>query len=403
MVNAVARLWRPALTIAWVIAVALLTLMPDWQQAARPAQMTWSCLLCGSRGSSDALLNVFLFVPLGLVIDAKRRPVFVAFFAGLTFSIVIESAQLLSPGRHSSVADLLWNSAGAAAGALLLMQGRLWLAGAPSKTFRFAVSGGLAVFFVGAGWLLSPDYTEDDYWGQWTPDLGSMPQYDGTVLTAELNGEPLWSRRLELDRPHRALFLRDWSLTGRIVIGSPPTAVSPILSIYDGHQREILLLGAHRDALVLRPRTLGRRFRFDGPDLRIPGAFATLAAGDTVAIAATFDGGVTCLRLGAVERCGLGVTPGRLWGLLLYLEGPTEGVRQIMDFMWMATLFGLLGLCARTSREALVGGGVAFVGVAIAVVVTPLLAPPSSELIACLLGLFLAQVPAMARRTGSAP
>jgi glycopeptide antibiotics resistance protein len=60
--------------------------------------------------------NVFLFAPFGAVLFLRGLPRKEAVFAGVVFSIGIEVAQLLVPGRTTSVDDVLLNALGAVLG-----------------------------------------------------------------------------------------------------------------------------------------------------------------------------------------------------------------------------------------------------------------------------------------------
>jgi glycopeptide antibiotics resistance protein len=60
--------------------------------------------------------NVFLFAPLGVVLFLRGLRLNEAFFAGVVCSIGIEVAQLLVPGRTTSVDDVLLNALGAVLG-----------------------------------------------------------------------------------------------------------------------------------------------------------------------------------------------------------------------------------------------------------------------------------------------
>jgi glycopeptide antibiotics resistance protein len=64
----------------------------------------------------NAIGNVLLFVPLGVVLSLRRWGGTSAVLAGLALSASIEIAQLLIPGRTTSTADVIWNTLGAAAG-----------------------------------------------------------------------------------------------------------------------------------------------------------------------------------------------------------------------------------------------------------------------------------------------
>lgn len=192
--------------------------------------------------------------------------------------------------------------------------------------------------------------------------------------------------------PHRDLVLGDWQLEGEIVVRAPPEGVSPILSVYYGNQQESLLLGAHDQALIFRPCLLARRLRLDAPDIRVIDAFQAYSPGDTVTIAAAVSGEGVCLRLGPTERCGVGITPGRTWDLLLYLEGPPENVRLLIDLLWMAMFFALIGLAARTRAEVSWGGSIGGAGLAASVALTPLIAVTAPQLVASVLGLLSGRV-----------
>lgn len=377
--------WRLLVGALWLAGVAALTLRGGEVDAEWLAEMPRLCAICGSRGTADAILNVVLFLPLGLVLGGRRRAAVTALMIGAAIAVGIELAQTALPGRHPSLADVALNATGAALGTFVhsLVAGRI--SGGVQVGGRLW-GGVVGASFVIGGILMTPWPTDDDYWGQWMPDLGSMPQYRGSVLQAELNGRPLPSRRIPEEDPHRELLADDWKLSGHIVTGPDPAGVSPILSIYDGHQREVLLVGAHRDALVFRERTLGGALRFDSPDVRVPGAFAPFDPGDSTTIGASRSAGTTCLRLGTTEECGVGITPGRTWGLLLYVEGPREGFREIVDLLWLCGLFLPIGFFARRAGDLVAGVLLGLGGLVLAVAVTPLVVGPWYELAACLVG-----------------
>jgi hypothetical protein len=108
-----------SLSTIWLLAVALSTLTPGSSDAAlrQPAE-TW-CLFCGDLGSSNAVLNVVLFVPLGLLMAWAGRDWRVAIALGAVASVGIELAQISLPARHPAPADVLWNVTGSLLGALV--------------------------------------------------------------------------------------------------------------------------------------------------------------------------------------------------------------------------------------------------------------------------------------------
>ena len=381
------RLWRPIVFLAWIGLVASITLRPGRRSWLGFDQLTEWCLICGTRGSADAVLNVVMFAPLGFLIASRGRGVGAAFLCGLVGSVLIEGSQLFLAGRHAGLSDLLWNSSGALVGALLWQAAQRRIV-SPRPRAVVGAAGFVAVSLLVGGVLLTPRQTGADYWGQWTPALGYMPQYSGRILDASLSGRPFPSYRLPAEPPHRRLLEDGWELRGSVVVGEAPRAVSPILSIYDRNRQEIVLLGAHRQDLVYRERTLGKAMRFDSPDVRILDGLVDVQPGDTMLIAARREGEL-CLQINDLHECGAGVTPGRTWGLLLYLEGPPESFRRTLDLLWLMVLFSPIGFWAVGRRGWAWGLAIGFGGGALAVAVTPLVLPGIVEPLAGLLGVVL--------------
>lgn len=70
----------------------------------------------------EVLANLAMFVPFGVLAMTAYRwmRVWSTTLAGLATSALIEGVQLLMPSRYSTVSDLIANTAGAFAGALLV-------------------------------------------------------------------------------------------------------------------------------------------------------------------------------------------------------------------------------------------------------------------------------------------
>jgi len=336
------------------------------------------CLFCGSRGSADAILNVVFFLPLGFLLR-PRLPMAAVVVVGCALSGTVEVLQGLIPGRYPTLGDVVWNGAGCLIGAL----GCDWLRGPlRGEDPRPKLSAAVAIFMpllylFGAGLLLRPLPTDALYYGQWTADLDFMPVYEGRALQIRTHrggvpdGPMEESGDLRFDEP--------WFLEAQLTKGPPPRGPAPIASIYDGEKREIALLAAHDEDLVWREWTLASVMRFDSPDRRFLDGLAPYAIGDTIRIAARGDAVTRCLVVEGREDCDGGLTPGRTWGLLLYLEGTSEGRRTGLDIAWMATLAILIGVLGGGARRTVALGLVAAVGVLAAVAVTRLGAPPAPE------------------------
>ena len=363
--------------LLWALVVGRITLTPAGPPGGVDDLVIQLCVLCGSRGTGDAILNMVLFIPLGLVL-AVHWPAFVALAAGLLLSTGIEIAQLSIDGRYSNIGDILWNGSGAGLGAVAVRNLRVWLTLGPDHWRARLLAGGLPVLYLAlAAVLVQPTGTDATYFGQWTPDLAYMPQYEGELLEASLNGHVLPRGPYPDTLDPRTWLHGDWTVRALVIKGPERQAVSPILSIYDGDRQEILLVGAHNSDLVLRERTIGDVLRMDRPDLRWHGVFANVDPGGAMVIEATRRGRDRCLRLDASLRCGIGFTPGDTWGLLMFLEGASRKERSILSFLWMGTLFFLVGLVGGSSRGVLVTTG-AMVAMLLSVVAMSRLMPPSA-------------------------
>src|SRR5690606_31700674 len=84
------------------------------------------CLLCRPRAVADAVLNVAMFVPVGMLLATVLRPLPTVAVA-LALTSAIELLQLLVPGRDPSPGDILFNTLGAAVGLAILRVGHGWL------------------------------------------------------------------------------------------------------------------------------------------------------------------------------------------------------------------------------------------------------------------------------------
>lgn len=367
---------RRGLLLGWAVLVTLVALVPGAEGSLRTSD-PFLCLFCGSRGTADAILNVVFFMPLGFLLSPGLSLVAVA-AVGFALSGSIELAQEVLPGRYPTLGDLVWNGAGASLGAVVspLLRSEL----EPGRTSPVSAWVAVALpllYLAGSASLLRPVPSDARYFGQWTADLDFMPVYEGEALEIETQWGPLPDGPLAEDGDPR--MEGPWFVRARIVKGPPPYGPAPIASIYDSEKREIVLLGAHEEDLVWRERTLAAALRFDVPDRRILGGLASYALGDTIQIEARGAAGERCLVVGEQEDCGGGVTPGRSWGHLLFLEGPSEEKRRGLDVAWMATLTVLIGILGGSPGRTALLGGLTALGISMVVAGTRLLPPTPAE------------------------
>ncbi len=322
--------------------ILALTLQPASAAVDTREVLTTTCIICGSRGTADAILNVFLFAPFGAaLVLAGWRVGWVVLTAAL-LSTGIEATQLGLVGRYASVGDVIWNTTGAALAALLAARAgsiRAWVV-----THRRAAGAALValpVVVVGAtAWLLLPAPQEGTYYGQWTADLGpSLGVYRGRIFQATIGDQPAPSRRLRDSAASRRAILAGEPIRLRFVAGAPPARLAPIFSIYDGRHHEVLLLGAEGDDMVLRIRRKAEALRLDEPTLRWRGALAGIAPGDTITAALRRSGPWGfCLKVTrpgpSADGCAE-VGAWRGWALLADPSDAPPWMRSAADVVWV--------------------------------------------------------------------
>ncbi|HEY3114084.1 MAG TPA: VanZ family protein [Gemmatimonadaceae bacterium] len=141
--------WTTArvLTItAVVIALLIITLVPS---ASGPSPPFSFAVGVGPRWLADAILNLVLFVPLGLALAWNSESPFPAVVCGLLLSIAVEIAQIKVPGRDPALSDIIFNTLGVTVGAFIGRGHRLWLAPNVAQSRTLTV---LSVVTV--GWVL---------------------------------------------------------------------------------------------------------------------------------------------------------------------------------------------------------------------------------------------------------
>jgi hypothetical protein len=327
------------------IAIALLTLQPHPDDAAQIVDLSLSCLFCGEYGGQDVVLNVLLFVPLGIGLGLWQIPLRRAIAAVALTTLFVETMQLaFLAGRDASLSDLVTNTVG---GIIGIAAGRSWrslLLPAPTRAWRLASVAGLAWLFVlsATGVLLQIRLPDTVYFGQWAPELGQFAKFPGTVVSATLNGVPLPAARLT-DSPRVRAMLESDSVTLIVnaVAGARTEKIAPIVSIFDEHQQEILVLGQWGNDLVFRIRSRASGLLLREPALALRGVFAGTPA-DTLTLRASLEHGRLWLRamhkgagprLRASER-----SPG--WGWALLIPGNLAFGREtrLLTAVWLGGL-----------------------------------------------------------------
>ncbi len=334
---------RLALT-GYLLLLAFLTLWPSDPGAVVEPGL---CLLCGDRGLADAILNVLLFLPLGLALS--RRGWLLAIVAGLAVSAGIEALQLVIPGRYSTPSDVLFNTLGAAAGAGLGQIARYWVHPSSYLGDRLAT---VAAILVAAtlpltAWLSEQELPEPPYFVEWETSRPGVVPYPGTVLMGAVQPLSLTpgpsARGVAVKR-----LLEEGSLMGVFVAaGAPPEQLAPLLALYDAGGGLVALLGVDGTDLVYRERTRASRLRLDNPDRRATNALDSVAAGDTLQLATAESRGKRCFLVRKEMTCGYGIAGNRGWRFLYALNGARPEVHTAVSALWLLLLLVPVGYWAR--------------------------------------------------------
>jgi hypothetical protein len=146
---------HPAIVGAIALAILAVTLLPYRNGALSPFSF---CFTCDFRWLADAVLNIGLFLPLGMALARRGRSWWIATLAGAVFSTAIELLQMVVPGRDPSLRDIVANTLGAALGAVLVYRPRVWLVPTPRQAWWLLVAAAafVAGVVISTGVLLSP-------------------------------------------------------------------------------------------------------------------------------------------------------------------------------------------------------------------------------------------------------
>jgi hypothetical protein len=323
--------------------IALATLVPSAPRGSTPAL----CLLCGDAGLVDVLLNVLLFVPLGVGLALIGvRPWRTAGISA-ALSLVIECLQItIIVGRDASVGDLLMNSIGGVLGYALVDTAELW--GRPSRRAarNLAVAWTLVWLVVQliAGLALAPSMTVTQFYGQINRSITTP--FPGDVLAASAGGVVIPNHRLADSRPLRDMLARRATPIEVTVIPHGRTSrPAPIVRIADADGNEILaVLQSKLDVMfVLRTRTGDWRLR--PMTFRLARAFPPpdSIGRDTLRLIARY--GQTAVTLESrwrerhVQR-EFRLTPSLGWTMVFPFDIETNGAlsKTVLASLWLAAL-----------------------------------------------------------------
>lgn len=383
--------------------IGSLTLFPHPEAVNEVAKTPWWCLLCGEYGTVDVLLNVLLFVPLGLGLRWSGLPRLRAQLIVCAATITIELLQWrLIEGRDASLGDVLTNSLGGGLGILLADQWPRLVFPAPgaARELLLVMSAICVAVWSGTARALSPSFPPTRWFSQLAPEEVYLDDFRGKVLSVAVNGLALRSSDEIADsRALRQSMLEDGVTVGATAVTDGPTKfLASILSIFDNHQTEVLVLGQNGTDLVFRARLVARGLRLRSPGIRLA-HLISVQPGDTVRALVHLGEGHISIRGQAGSRTAsldLRLSPSWGWAFLLPFEYALGKEAFLGTALWVAGLLLPLGYWGARSAPGIATTLIPFAIAAICLAVVPLLTvlPVAhwSEWLAAAIGLVVGRI-----------
>ncbi len=374
----------------WAVAVVALTALPG--SGADPLPAEFACLVCGQRGGSDAVLNLLLFLPLGVLLAREGVGAGRAIAFGALFSLAIECAQTVIPGRDPALSDLLFNSAGTAAGWVLAASAKHWLAprDATASHLSLAAALGVASVIGGTAVLLSPKPLRPPYHTEWAERPSTLEWYRARVLRVTLGDVSLPSGSVPDSIRVGSRLLAGQRLRVEALAGPPVPDFGPLLAIGAGQGG--LLVGPDRDDLVVRYEMPAASLRLDRPQLRYPDAFRGVGSGEPLVVEVRLLGAGAEMATGAHPPRRVLFTPASGWLLLLASQVGDLRLYPAISAAWAALLLLPLGYWMRPRAESAIAAAAVAAAAVLSVVAGPLHPPGAVEWMGAGAGLALGAV-----------
>jgi hypothetical protein len=338
--------------IVWLAVIAWSTLRSAPEQAATVAALPWYCLACGNSGATDVILNLLLFLPLGLAARALNWPLRRTAASLLALTLLIEVTQgTLLVGRDASLSDVLTNTIGGTIG---------WLAypllrrlGQPSQALArrgtaLVLALGIAVWSATAA-ALRPALSGAAPWTvQRTPHLPYHDRFPGRLLRAVLNGAELPEGTLHevvVGRDSLDLSI-DLIRTGELML--PRTA--PLLRVVAANQEPQANVTERYGDAVVEFAVQGGTWRLRTPQWQFRNAFR-IPGDSSWRLRWRWSGNQLQLTSGSMADSAPGQTALRLsiaegWIFIHPYVGAIGASEPLWTALWIGWWFGVLGWLA---------------------------------------------------------
>jgi hypothetical protein len=353
--------------------IAVLTLRPNPQGILEAAATPFTCMPCGEFGGVDMILNVILFVPLGIGLGLRGVSRYRALLVIAVTTITVESLQAWwIPGRDASVSDLVTNTVGGALGIWLAAgwRGLIFPVARASRFLAIGVLGAWLLLWCASAVLLQPEPPAPSWYAQLAPVGVTRADYPGKFISADLNGRELPDGLIE--NPD-GLLQGGATDTATVVVRAAPAGPTPeaasIFSIFSGRQEEALMVAQIGRDLLLRSRRRANDFLLHSPGVKL--ADAAGIAGDTLQFRGVMGRGLLSIRAergGRTDSTTMHITPSLGWSLISPVNIGFPGLTTPLGWIWIAGLLFPVGYWGRRA-DLLAAGGQIFWWTAVATAV----------------------------------
>ena len=343
--------------------IGLATLIPYPEQAELSRSTPLGCLVCGELGGVDVVLNVALFVPLGISLRLMGMRTWQCVVVAFATSLGVEAAQAtLVAGRDPSVSDLLTNTSGGLLGAALGAHlRRLWRPGpALAARLAFAAGAGWLALLAGTAWAVRPAPGRAPVRIEWAPRLPLVDTFAGRIEAVEVEG---------------SVAAGDLSILATARLDGWTEHLAPAVDLVGPRGTMTARLGQLGQKVTFGLRANASRLRLRPPSVKVYRALPP-AGGQRVQLAGGLRGATLWARAeaeGSVQSAELALTPGLGWLLLLPLTFyPFDYRPDLTTAGWVALPLLLAGFWAGRraawSLRTSAAGAVALLALGLAVV-----------------------------------
>jgi len=337
-----------ALTIASLAAILFATLLP----APGEPVASHLCLVCGTLGGVDSILNVLLFVPLGIGLALCGFPASRAILIMGLLSISIETAQLfVIPGRDATLGDVVTNAFGGAVGFAISRYARVWLRPTTGNAARFAGCWAAVWLLIQtiSSFAFTPSIPASEYYGQLTPSLRDFGVFQGSVVRAAIDDILVPNTKFTDSYSLQRRLARGATVTATVISRGVAPQIAPIVRVATGDGGEIVLLAQNNGDLLFSVRSGAVDLRLRPPVFVLPNVFQidTLAGdhgrADTIVI--TERSASNEVRMSARTDSGayassVPLTASLAWTLVLPAQWFIKGsaAELVTSWIWIACL-----------------------------------------------------------------